>query len=135
MQAYYRQLQSSLVKHFDIDEDVPFAELPDSFKEALYYGTGSEAIEMSFGSNGHERKTLSTFEGLVPQMQRLYNETESEFTRNRIRAFMRRVPCKTCGGARLKPEILAVTIRATASPSGDGKDQRGRELNIHRFSE
>ena len=58
-------------------------------------------------------------------MQRLYEETESEFTRNRIRAFMTRVPCKVCGGARLKPEILAVTI----------KDRDGRELNIHQFSE
>ena len=58
-------------------------------------------------------------------MHRLYEETESEFTRNRIRAFMTRVPCKTCGGARLKPEILAVTI----------KDKTGRELNIHEFSE
>ena len=61
----------------------------------------------------------------MPQMERLYEETESEFTRNRIRAFMTRVPCKVCGGARLKPEILAVTI----------KDETGRELNIHQFSE
>src|SRR5256885_15244765 len=80
---------------------------------------------MRFGSNGQEKKTRRPFEGLVPQMQRLYEETESEFTRNRIRAFMARVPCKTCGGARLKPEILAVTI----------KDREGRELNIHQFSE
>ena len=58
-------------------------------------------------------------------MKRLYEETESEFTRNRIRAFMTRVPCQTCKGARLKPEILAVTI----------KDSEGRELNIHQFSE
>src|SRR5213080_760333 len=58
-------------------------------------------------------------------MQRLYQQTHSEFTRNRIRAFMTREPCKTCGGARLKPEILAVTI----------KDRQGRELNIHKFSE
>jgi excinuclease ABC subunit A len=65
------------------------------------------------------------FEGLVPQMQRLYEQTQSEFTRNRIRSFMTRVPCKICDGARLKPEILAVTI----------KDRHGRELNIHQFSE
>jgi excinuclease ABC subunit A len=58
-------------------------------------------------------------------MQRLYEQTESEFTRNRIRAFMTRETCKVCGGARLKPEILAVTIKA-----GDG-----RELNIHQFSQ
>jgi excinuclease ABC subunit A len=125
MQAYYRHLQGALVKHFRIDQDVPFAELPEPFKEALYFGTGDQPIEMSFGSNGEAKKTERPFEGLVPQMQRLYEETQSQFTRNRIRAFMRKVPCETCGGARLKPEILAVTI----------KDRSGRELNIHQFSE
>ena len=122
MQAYYRQLQGALVKHFQINEDVPFADLPDEFKDALYFGTNGTPIEMNFGGNGEKKRP---FEGLVPQMQRLYVQTQSEFTRNRIRAFMTREPCKTCGGARLKPEILAVTI----------KDRQGRELNIHRFSE
>jgi excinuclease ABC subunit A len=122
MQAYYRQLQGALVKHFQINEDVPFADLPDEFKNALYFGTNGTPIEMNLGGNGEKKRP---FEGLVPQMQRLYGQTQSEFTRNRIRAFMTREPCKTCGGARLKPEILAVTI----------KDRQGRELNIHRFSE
>ncbi len=64
-------------------------------------------------------------------MERLYQETESEFTRNRIRAFMTRVPCQTCGGARLKPEILAVTIkdsggrRVEYSPIQRADDRRG----------
>ncbi len=122
MQAYYRQLQGALVKHFEIDEDVPFADLPDEFKKALYFGTNGTPIEMNFRGNGQKKRP---FEGLVPQMQRLYEQTQSEFTRNRIRAFMSREPCKMCGGARLKPEILAVTV----------KDQQGRELNIHKFSE
>jgi excinuclease ABC subunit A len=125
MQAYYRHLQGALVKHFRVDEDVPFAELPDPFKEALYFGTNDQPIEMNFGANGKGTKKARPFEGLVPQMQRLYVETESEFTRNRIRSFMRKVPCSVCAGARLKPEILAVTI----------KDLNGTELNIHRFSE
>jgi excinuclease ABC subunit A len=125
MQAYYRHLQGALVKHFRVGEDIPFAELPDPFKEALYFGTGDEPIEMRFSSNGEKKKAARPFEGLVPQLQRLYEETQSEFTRNRIRAFMRREPCKTCEGARLKPEILAVTI----------KNREGRELNIHQFSE
>jgi excinuclease ABC subunit A len=113
------------VKHFRVGENVPFAELPEPFKEALYFGTGDQSIEMSFSSNGRSSKTARPFEGLVPQMQRLYEETQSEFTRNRIRAFMTREPCKMCRGARLKPEILAVTV----------KDRRARELNIHQFSE
>ena len=125
MQAYYRHLQGALVKHFQVDEDVPFVELPELFKEALYFGTGGEAIDMNLSSNGQTKKIQRPFEGLVPQMQRLYETTQSEFTRNRIRMFMRKVACKTCGGARLKPEILAVTI----------KDQNARQLNIHQFSE
>ena len=127
MRAYYRHLQSALVKHFHVGEDVPFAELPDEFKTALYFGTNGQRIEMEFASDGPARagKVTKPFEGLVPQMQRLYEQTQSEFTRARIRAFMTRERCKVCGGARLKPEILAVTI----------KDRHGRELNIHQFSE
>jgi excinuclease ABC subunit A len=125
MLAYYRNLQRALVKHFGVDEATPFAELPENFKKALYYGMGDEPIQINVGGNGKSPKTARPFEGLVPQMERLYAETESEFTRNRIRAFMTRVPCQTCHGARLKPEILAVTI----------KDSTGRELNIHQFSE
>jgi len=124
MQAYYRHLQKALVKHFHVDEDVPFRDLPEQFKQALYFGTNGTPIEMNFSDNG-EQKVAKPFEGLVPQMQRLYEQTQSEFTRNRIRSFMTREPCKVCNGARLKPEVLAVTI----------KERHGRELNIHQFSE
>jgi excinuclease ABC subunit A len=124
MQAYYRHLQKALVRHFHVDEDIPFSDLPEQFKQALYFGTDGTPIEMSFSENG-QQKVAKPFEGLVPQMQRLYEETQSEFTRNRIRSFMTREPCKVCNGARLKPEILAVTI----------KDRNQRELNIHQFSE
>jgi len=124
MQAYYRHLQKALVRHFHVDEDVPFSDLPEQFKQALYFGTDETPIEMSFSENG-QQKVTKPFEGLLPQMQRLYEETQSEFTRNRIRSFMTREPCKVCNGARLKPEILAVTI----------KDRNQRELNVHQFSE
>src|SRR5881394_404381 len=124
MQAYYRKLQGALVKHFQVNEDAPFADLPESFKNALYFGTGETPIEMNFSANGRKEKLTKPFEGIVPQMQRLYAETESEFTRNRIRSFMTREPCQVCSGARLRPEILAVTIR----------DQSDRELNIYQFS-
>src|SRR5262249_29215981 len=110
-------------------EDLPFADLPEEFKNALYFGTNGTPIEMNFSGTSDKSRSAGEkkrpFEGLVPQLQRLYEQTQSEFTRNRIRAFMTRVPCKVCGGARLKPEILAVTI----------KDRSGRELNIHQFSE
>ena len=147
MQAYYKKLQGALVKHFRVDEEVPFTDLPDNFKSALYFGTGDTPIEIKVGSNGE--KVSKPFEGLVPQMQRLYEETESEFTRNRIRSFMTREPCKVCRGARLRPEILAVTICSRfavrnvalgddydgmASPTGR-RLQEECELNIHQFTE
>src|SRR6476620_3591103 len=147
MQAYYKKLQGALVKHFRVDEEAPFAELPENFKSALYFGTGETPIEIKFGSNGE--KIAKPFEGLVPQMQRLYEETESEFTRNRIRSFMTREPCKVCRGARLRPEILAVTICSRfalqnaalgndhdgmASPTGR-RLQEECELNIYQFTE
>jgi excinuclease ABC subunit A len=126
MQAYYRGLQTALVRHFDVADNIPFEDLPEKFKEALYFGTGDQPIEMSFGGNGRAAtKSARPFEGLLPQLQRLYEETESEFTRSRIRAFMNRAPCSVCHGARLKPEILAVTV----------KNKSGRELNIHQFCE
>jgi excinuclease ABC subunit A len=144
MQAYYKKLQGALVKHFGIDEKTPFAELSEEFKNALYFGTGETAIEMKFGTNGEREKTVKPFEGLVPQMQRLYEQTESEFTRNRIRSFMTRVPCKVCAGARLRPEILAVTIQGKAEggrpkaeneePNAQSADGKAEELNIHQFT-
>src|SRR5437773_2341609 len=129
MQAYYKKLQGALVKHFRVDEEAPFAELPENFKSALYFGTGETPIEIKFRSNGE--KIARPVEGLVPQMQRLYEETESEFTRNRIRSFMTREPCKVCRGARLRPEILAVTI--SAKPGTETRTER--TLNIHQFTE
>jgi len=126
MQAYYRGLQNALVRHFDVADNIPFEDLPEDFKQALYFGTGDRPIEMSFGGNGHTAaKTARPFEGLLPQLQRLYEQTESEFTRSRIRAFMNRALCSVCHGARLKPEILAVTI----------SEQNGRTANIHQFCE
>src|SRR5438094_1787602 len=124
MQAYYRHLQKALVKHFHIDEDVPFSDLPERFKQALYFGTNGTPIEMSFSDNG-EKKVAKPFEGLVPQMHRLYEQTKSEFTRNRVRSFMTREPCKVGNGARLRPDILAGTI----------KDRNHSELNIQQSSE
>jgi excinuclease ABC subunit A len=123
MAQYYQGLLHSLARHYKAPLDVPYAELPGAFKEALCHGTGDRAIEINWTKGGKAAPVTKPFEGLVPQMQRLYEETESEFTKNRIRAYMSRRLCAVCQGARLKPEILAVTLRG-----GDGT-----ELNIREF--
>src|SRR6266566_874270 len=71
MQAYYRHLQGALVKHFHVDENVPFSELPDQFKQALYFGTNGAPIEMGFSENGPAGagKVAKPFEGLIPPKQ------------------------------------------------------------------
>jgi excinuclease ABC subunit A len=85
--------------------------LPAAFKQALCYGTGSEPIEIVWGQSAKATRAERPFEGLIAQMQRLYEETESELTRNRLRQYMSRRECSVCRGARLRPEILAVTVR------------------------
>ena len=119
MMHYYRGLLTSLARDYKVETTTPYSNLSDSFKEALWFGTGQREIELVIG-----KKTVTKpFEGVVIQMQRLYEETESELTKNRIRAYMSPKLCTKCNGARLRPEILAVTL----------KNKSGAALNIQKF--
>ena len=108
MQQYYGALLEGLIEEYKADEDAPFKDLKPSFKEVLFYGTNLRPIPLRIGVGG--KVVEKPFEGLVPQMERLLEKSESEFTRNRIRGFMGWKECEACRGARLRPEILAVTI-------------------------
>ncbi len=120
MQPYYAGLLTSIAKAFCTSLETPFADLAEDFQNAVINGTGDREIEIVWGSATRKTRVRKPFEGLVPQMQRLYEETDSEFTRNRIRGYMSRRLCSRCGGARLKPEILSVTIQ----------DKVGKAVNI-----
>jgi excinuclease ABC subunit A len=119
MQAYYNAQLQALTIFFGIDLETPYADLPAEFKEALLYGTGDRAIQLVFG----EKIVVRPFEGIVAHLENLFQQTESEFTRTRLKGYQARRSCKLCRGARLRPEILAVTIR----------DLNDKELNIHEF--
>ena len=112
MKQFYEGILHSLARAYRVPLDVPFGELPADFREALAHGTGGRAIEFEWGKGTKRTKASKPFEGLAAQMQRLYETTDSEFTKNRIRAWMSRKVCSACGGARLKREILAVTIQS-----------------------
>ena len=107
---YYKMLLRGLAKHFGVDMDAPFKDLPESVQKALLYGTGGEEIEFTYWRKGAWRKMSKPFEGIIPNLERLYEETDSEFTKTRLQQYMVGMPCPDCKGARLRPESLAVTI-------------------------
>lgn len=115
MVSYYQGLLKGMAQHYSVPLDRPWNDLPEAFRERLLHGTGDEAIEFWFKHAGTPRKVSKAFEGVLPNLQRLYVESESEFTRNRLKAYMTLHPCDACGGRRLRPESLAITLGAAGS--------------------
>ena len=103
------QLQA-LVAHFNVDTSLPFEKLPAEFQQALFHGTGNEAIKSGWKTSATTRSVSKPFEGLCVQAARLYETSESESTRKNVMRFMNPRPCGDCHGRRLRPEILAVTL-------------------------
>ncbi len=112
MVVYYKGLIKGVASHYSAPLDVPWKELPADFRTRLLAGTDGEEIEFWHMHAGAPRKTRKAFEGVIPNLERLYAESESEFTRNRLKNYMTLSPCDACGGRRLKPEVLAITLPA-----------------------
>ncbi|MGN6384652.1 MAG: excinuclease ABC subunit UvrA, partial [Verrucomicrobiota bacterium] len=110
MIVYYKALLKGLAEHYQQSVQTPYGKLPEDFKKTLLYGSGTEEVPFYFARAGKVSKVSKPFEGVLPHLQRLYAESESEFTRNRLKGFMSPEDCDACGGQRLKPEILAVTL-------------------------
>jgi excinuclease ABC subunit A len=107
---YYKGLLRGMAQHYGQSLETPWKDLPEDFKKKLLRGSGAEEIEFSFWRSGQVNKMKKPFEGIIPNLERLFVESESEFTKNRLKSFMNPCPCDACGGRRLKPEILAVTL-------------------------
>ncbi len=107
---YYKMLLRGLAKHYGVDFEVPFKDLPEKVQKELLHGSGGEEIEFTYWRKGAWRKMTKVFEGVVPNLERLYEETDSEFTKARLQQFMVGMQCPDCKGARLRPESLAVTV-------------------------
>ncbi|MEI6807226.1 MAG: excinuclease ABC subunit UvrA [bacterium] len=107
---YYNGLLRALSKHYDFSLDTPFKDLAPGIQQTLLYGSGVDTVEFGFWRGGAYRKYQKPFEGIIPNLKRRYEETESDFTRQRLRGYMNRQTCPACGGARLKPEILSCTV-------------------------
>jgi excinuclease ABC subunit A len=108
---YYPQLLRAVVKHFDADMHTPWEELSEEVRDALMYGLGDERIRIDYTTrDGRETHWYTRVEGAVNTVRRRHEETESDTSKEKLERYMAVIPCKTCGGARLKPEILAVTF-------------------------
>jgi excinuclease ABC subunit A len=112
--VYYKALLRGMARHYGQSMETPWKDLPEDFKQKLLRGTGGEEIEFTFWRAGKVSNTKKAFEGIIPNLERLYVESESEFTKNRLKSFMNPEPCDACKGRRLKPEILAVTLGTSA---------------------
>ncbi len=109
--GYYVQLLQSVCRHFDIPLDVPVRELTPAQRQLILYGSGDERITIMYRNrDGRWRNYDTTYEGIVPNLQRRFHETTSDYVRAKIEGYMTQRPCPTCGGARLRPESLSVSV-------------------------
>ena len=107
---YYKAMLRSVAAHFGVSLETPYKDLPDDFKKVLLNGSGETDVEFRFWRAGKVSSISRPFEGVLPNLERLATDSESEFIRNRLKAYMSPEFCDACKGRRLKPEILAVTL-------------------------
>ncbi len=110
-EAIYRKgLLRALAKHLGFDLATPWEELPPKIRAVVLHGSGEENVELGFWMRGAWRKYSKPFEGVIPNLQRRYAETDSDYIKHKLAGFMSRLPCTACGGKRLRPESLACRV-------------------------
>ena len=107
---YYGQTLEALAKHYKFSTSTPWSELPDNVRQVILYGSAGETVRFAYDDGLRAYEVKKPFEGVVPNLERRYKETESDWAREEIGRFMGETPCAACGGKRLKPEALAVKI-------------------------
>ena len=105
--AWNMKRLASVGKVHDFSLRVPVGKLPDDVKQKILYGTGDQKYRVELGGGRHYE---TTYEGVIPNLERRWRETDSDFVRRDIERFMRERDCYVCKGARLKPAVLAVTV-------------------------
>jgi excinuclease ABC subunit A len=118
--GYYESVIQAIADRYEIPTDVPWRELTTDQQDYFLYGTGGDKVYVQYRNRmGRRRSYMVDFEGIVSSLERRYRETDSSTQRERIEEYMSFRPCPVCKGARLKPEVLAVTVG---------------ERNIHAFT-
>jgi excinuclease ABC subunit A len=114
---YYYQMLRSLAEHYKFDLNAPFNSLSDELQERVLYGSGKEEIKFKYiNDRGDTVSRRHTFEGIIPNMQRRYRETDSSAVRDELSKYLATQPCKSCHGTRLREEARNVFVQETTLP-------------------
>src|SRR4051794_20856675 len=109
--GFYEAVISAVADRYELDTSVPWEELTEEEQDYFLYGTDGERIYVQYRNRmGRRRQYMLAFDGIVASLERRYKETDSSQQRERIEEYMSLRPCPVCKGARLKPEVLAVTV-------------------------
>jgi len=112
---YYEQLTAALVREYGIPPDVAWEDLDEEERDVFLYGTGGEAVTITYHNRYGRRRSYATrFEGIIPNLERRYRETDSDHSRERIEEYMAVRPCPECHGSRLRPESRSVLVGGMA---------------------
>jgi excinuclease ABC subunit A len=109
--SFYESVIQAIADRYEIPLDVPWADLTEKEQDLFLYGTNGDRVYVQYRNRmGRRRSYMLAFEGIVPSLERRYRDTDSSSQRERIEEYMSFRPCPKCHGARLKPEVLAVTV-------------------------
>jgi excinuclease ABC subunit A len=109
--GYYEQITQAIADRYEVDVDAAWADLPEDQQNLFLYGTNGDKLYVSYRNRmGRKRSYMTTFEGIVPNLERRYKETDSDWSREKIEEYMSVRPCPECKGARLRPESRAVKV-------------------------
>jgi len=108
---YFDRMQGAVADLGGFSVHTPWEELTKEDRDLVLYGTGDDQVHLRYRNRyGRQRSFHSTYEGIVPWLERRHSEADSDFLRDNLEGYLREVPCPECGGSRLKPESLAVTV-------------------------
>jgi excinuclease ABC subunit A len=107
---YYQQTLEALSRAYKFDMDTAWSALPKKARDVILYGTGNDEVTFHYNDGLRAYRTTKTFEGVIPNLERRWKETDSEWMREEIERYHSAKPCETCHGYRLKPEALAVKL-------------------------
>lgn len=107
---YFLQTIEAIARHYEFAKNTPWKDLPAHVKQVFLYGSGDEEIQFRYDEGGRVYQVSRNFEGVIPNMERRYRETDSSWVREEFERYQNNRPCGTCEGYRLRPEALAVKI-------------------------